>query len=145
MKGTLIPYFPESEHRMGMCNEGNTFPPALTASKTGGWGGGCGRDLVINTAVLSLALCGQKAHHSPTVLMAVRKVEEPFQGSLASSIISGCARLGSAPGLILKPWRPRSPTATRGHKPIKSKPTSLLFSYFRHQFYQSSLRGTSAG
>lgn len=64
--------------------------------------------LVIDTAVLPLALCGWRAQYSPTVLMAVGKVEEPFQGSLASSIISECASLGSAPGSL-------SSTGGQGH------------------------------
>lgn len=81
--------------------------------------------MVIDTAVLPPALCELRARYSPTVLMAVEKVEEPSRGSLASSIISGCARLGSAPGFVLKHWRPRSPTAIRGHRPVKSKTTNL--------------------
>lgn len=110
-----------------MCIEGNTFPAALTFSKTEGEGREGKDEQALGHRYCSpaTALGGWRAQYSPTVLMAVGKVEEPFQGSLASSIISGCASLGSAPGLILKHWRPRSPTATRGQKPIKSKPTNL--------------------
>lgn len=58
--------------------------------------------MVIEAAVLPLVLCGWQANYSPTVLTAVGTVEESVQGGLASSIISGGAKLGFAPGLKLK-------------------------------------------
>lgn len=65
-----------------------------------------------------------ETNYSPAVLLAVGKVEESFQGSLASSIIS------EVPGWAL-PQASSSRTRGQGHlqysgghKPIKSKPTN---------------------